>query len=101
MGSANSQKLLDDFSNDFFGSMQEQLHEERVTLSSLMKGLRCQDIGPHPDGIPTLGKLSKDYEGELKEAFKREMRGSLQNLESHWSNTPERQSGPRPYLLVP
>ena len=40
------QKLLDDFSNDFFGSMQEQLHE-RVTLSSLMKGLRCRDVGPH------------------------------------------------------
>eukprot|EP00944_MAST-04C_sp_MAST-4C-sp1_P007027 g7027.t1 len=77
MGSANSQKLLDDFSNDFFGSMQEQLHEERVTLSSLMKGLRCQGIGPHPDGIPILARLANDYEGELKEAFKREMRKEL------------------------
>ena len=77
MGSANSKKLLDDFSNDFFGSMQEQLHEERVTLSSLMKGLRCQNIGPHPDGIPILAKLAKDYEGELQEAFKREMRKEL------------------------
>ena len=77
MGSGNSEKILEDFSNDFFNSMQEQLHEEHVTLSAMMTGLQCQNIGPDPNGIPVLAKLANDYEGQLKEAFRREMRKEI------------------------
>jgi hypothetical protein len=78
-GADGDENTLEEFASRFFNALQTSFHEENVTLSAMMRGAVCQGIGPTPTGtgLQAPAALADDYEGQLKEAFRREMRKEL------------------------
>ena len=64
-----AEEKIDEFGKSFFNILQSSFHEENVTLSAMMRGVACQGIGPVAGQHASLGE---DYEGQLREAFRRE-----------------------------